>query len=205
MIKVLSVSGSPVVNSSTDILLAETEQGIAEGIGSKSEVAVTIIKLNDLAYTPCQACGKAPSPDWCFFHDSLDTIYPLVAECDCLLFGSPVYFDSVSGQAKMFIDRCNCFRPYDFDGKHPEHRFIKLLPRKRPGGIVLVGGDEIGFESARRTVAGLFKWIEVVNCGVLKYASSDDRRSGTAQDDPSILRDARELGKKLAREILNAI
>lgn len=137
-----------------------------------------------------------------FFEDDLTAIYPKIAACDCLLFGSPVYFDSVSGQAKMFIDRCNCFRPYDFNKTQTEHNFIKLLSRKRPGAIVLVGGDDIGFEGARRTIAGFFKWIELVNHGVIKYRSDDDRRSGTAQNDPAIIHQAREMGAKLATAIL---
>ncbi|MFZ1683718.1 MAG: flavodoxin family protein [Candidatus Zixiibacteriota bacterium] len=201
MIKLLIISGSPVKDSSTDTLLAEACKKLRHELGEATSVRADFIKLNDLKYIPCQACGKAPTPDYCFFTDDMTKLYPLVAECDCLLFGSPVYFDSVSGQAKMFIDRCNCFRPYDFDNKDPDHDFIKLLNRKRPGGMVLVGGDAIGIEGARRTIAGFFKWIEVTNEGVVTYSSSDDRKIGTVTTDESAMSAARALGAKLA-EIL---
>jgi multimeric flavodoxin WrbA len=198
MIKLLVISGSPVKDSSTDVLLGEVSTAVSNELGRTVPLERNVIKLNDLKYIPCQACGKAPTPEFCFYTDDMTKLYPLVAECDCLLFGSPVYFDSVSGQAKMFIDRCNCFRPYDFENKDPEHDFIKLLKRKRPGGIVLVGGDAIGIEGARRTIAGFFKWIEVTNEGVVTYSSSDDRKTGTVITDESAMTAARALGAKLA-------
>ena len=102
----------------------------------------------------------------------------------------------------MFIDRCNCFRPYDFDNRDAAHNFIKLLKRKRPGGMVVVGGDDTGIEQARRTIAGFFKWIEVVNYGMVSYKSTDDLRAGTAADDSDVMHRARELGEKLAEGIL---
>jgi multimeric flavodoxin WrbA len=201
MIKLLSVSGSPAAGSSTDLLLREIGDTIAAELRTEDELQSSFVKLNELKYIPCQACGKAPTPKFCFFDDSLTPVYDLLAECDCLLFGSPVYFDSVSGQAKTFVDRCNCFRPFDFDGREPEHRFIKLLTRKRPGAIVLVGGDKLGLEGARRTVAGFFKWVEVTNEGVLKYRSLDDHLSGTVADDDLAMDEARQLGRKLANLI----
>lgn len=199
MIRILTVSGSPVAGSSTDLLLHKLTESLVEFLDPKLEVEHNFVKLNDLKYIPCQACGKAPTPKWCFYDDDLTSVYTQLAECDCLLFGSPVYFDSVSGQAKMFIDRCNCFRPYDFEGKQAAHRFVKILGQKRAGAIVLVGGDEIGFENARRTIAGFFKWVEVLNEGVIKYSSRDDRVIGTVAADPAVLEQANVLGQKLGK------
>ena len=166
MIKLLLISGSPVKGSSTDLLLHEIAATICKKLDPTHEVDLKFIKANELRFVPCQACGKAPTPAYCFYDDDLTRIYPLVAECDCLLFGSPVYFDSVSGQAKMFIDRCNCFRPYDFDNRDAAHNFIKLLKRKRPGGMVVVGGDDTGIEQARRTIAGFeaMLWLRKDSC-----------------------------------------
>ncbi len=199
MIKLLTISGSPVSGSSTDLLLHRTAGAIIGSLGPPLQIEHQFVKLNELKYIPCQACGKAPTPQFCFFEDDLTAIYPQLAECDCLLFGSPVYFDSVSGQAKLFIDRCNCFRPYDFEGKQTDHRFVKILTRKRPGAIILVGGDDAGIESARRTIAGFFKWVEVINEGVVKYSSRDDRAIGTAAADSVVLQQADVLGHKLGQ------
>lgn len=200
MTRILIISGSPVVGSSTDLLLYELASAIQAALPERS-CELIFIKLNDLHFIPCQACGTDPTPDWCLFHDDLDPVHTQLAACDCLLFGSPVYFDSVSAQAKAFMDRCNCFRPPDFSGTQTDHHFIKRLTHKRPGAMVLVGGPNQWIEGARRSVAGFFKWIEVTNEGLIAYTSTDDTRIGTVKEDSETLMRARELGKLLASRL----
>lgn len=202
MIKLLSISGSPVEDSSTDILLKEIEKGFSDRVGSREEIKSSFYKLNELNYIACQACGKAPTPEYCFFDDDLIRVYAELAACDCLLVGSPIYFDTVSGQLKSFMDRCNCFRPADFDNTDPEHDFLKLIPRKRPGAMALVGGERGYFEGARRTIAGFFKWIEVANQGMVIHMSDDFHRKSAVREDTNALIQARELGAKLAVQVL---
>jgi multimeric flavodoxin WrbA len=196
LIKLLSICGSPVADASTEFLLREIAEGVSATLAPK-RVQHRLVRLNDLVVTPCQACGESPAPRWCFFDDDLTGVYKQLAAADCVLFGSPVYFDSVSAQAKLFIDRCNCFRPADFDDRDPEHDFLKRLDRKRPGAIILVGGKRGWFEGARRCIAGYFKWVEVVNEGVLTYCSEDFCRSGEARHDSETVRQAGELGARL--------
>jgi len=194
---ILSICGSPVEGSSTEILLRKIAESIAAHLRS-DRVRHTLVNLNNLDFATCQACGEAPTPSFCFLNDALSDVYKKLAICDCLLFGSPIYFDAVSAQAKAFIDRCNCFRPADFANHDPKHDFIKLLERKRPGAIVLVGGEQGWFEGARRCIAGFFKWVEVVNEGVLKFHSTDFTRAGEAADNDDILKEADQLGRHLA-------
>ena len=75
MIKVLSVSGSPVVDSSTDILLETIAQSIQSSVPKTSKVEISKIRLNDLMFLPCQACGKDPTPNSCLFDDALPAVY----------------------------------------------------------------------------------------------------------------------------------
>ncbi len=196
MIKVLSISGSPTESASTDILLDSVRQGLIDGLAPEP-VEVVHFNLNSLFIMPCQSCGKAPAPDYCFYHDDADKIYQRIADCDCLLFGSPIYFDNVSAQAKLLIDRCNCFRPADFENADPEHSFLKLLPRKRPGAIILVGGTHGWFEGARRTIVGFFKWIEIASEGMVTFAHEDFDR-GTVNNHADVMAQARALGAHLA-------
>ena len=202
MIKILSVSGSPIKDGSTEILLDEVAHAL-EGSLTEQAAEITTVRLAALTFIPCQACGKAPTPKFCFYDDSLTSVYTKLAECDCLLFGSPLYFDSVSAQAKSFIDRCNCFRPPDFEHRDPEHEFIKLLHRKRPGAMILVGGSDSWYEGARKTIAGFFKWVEVVNEGVIIFNKDVDfSQTGAVRNEPAILQQARALGQHLATKVL---
>jgi len=195
LVKLISISGSPTEGSSTDILLHEIAASVSSAMDS---VESAHIRLNDLTFIPCQACGKAPAPEFCFYDDDLSAVYSQLAACDCLLFGSPIFFDSVSAQAKAFMDRCNCMRPPDYDNIDPVRNFLTLIPRKRPGAIVLVGGEQGWFEGARRSIAGFFKWVEVINEGHVFYRSQDFRAKGTVRDDPETLAQAHLLGRRLA-------
>lgn len=197
-IKLLSLSGSPVKGSSTDILLREVADTICAALEGHAAVDHHHVRLNEVDILPCQACGKAPTPQYCFYDDAMTVLYERLVACDCLLIGSPIYFDAVSAQAKAFIDRCNCIRPADFDNIDPAHDFIKLLKRKRPGAMVLVGTDNGWFEGARRCIAGFFKWVEVVNEGVVTYKSPDFTRYGTVCEDATTMQEARALGRRLA-------
>lgn len=199
MIRILSFSGSPVVKSSTERLLTEIAESCREGL-EPEESQHELVRLSGHRFVMCEACGRAPTPDLCFHHE-IDDLYESLKAADCVLFGSPIYFDSVSAQAKAFIDRCNCFRPADFEGREPDHDFIKLLDRKRPGAIVLVGSEEGWFEGARRTIAGFFKWLEILNEGQLFFRSTDFHHSGTVADDEEKLQEARKLGLHLAEKI----
>ncbi len=200
MIKILAISGSPVVGASTDLLLQQIARGIVDELKGRKETAVSFVKLNSILFRSCQACGVDPTPRWCFYEDLAPELQQL-AECDCLLFGSPIYFDTVSAQAKAFIDRSNCLRPADFDDE-TETRFIRRIKRTRPGAMVLVGGEEGWFEGARRVIAGFFKWIEVSNEGVLTYSPPENFEKGAAADDADTLSRATELGKHLATILL---
>jgi multimeric flavodoxin WrbA len=203
LIKLLTISGSPVEGSSTEFILAEIADALVASFGADNRVQTTTIRLNDLKYIPCQSCGKSPAPEYCLYDDDLTPVYRALVECDCLLFGSPVYFDSVTAQAKMFIDRCNCFRPPDFDNVDPDHYFLRRLTRLRPAAMVLVGGEQGWFEGARRVLAGFFKWVQLVDEGTLIYRSTDFTRIGAAREDSEIRQQALELGNLLARRILD--
>ena len=203
MIKVLSISGSPVVDSSTDILLDRIAQSIRSTIPNTSKVEVDKVRLNDLMFLPCQACGKAPAPNFCFFDDALTDVYKLLAECDCLLVGSPIYFDAVSAQLKAFMDRCNCFRPPDYKNQQAEFRFVKIIESKRPGAIVLVGDNDGWIEGPRRSVAGFFKWVEVTNEGQVCYRSEDFNKKGTVASNAKTLEEAEQIGRKLGQLLID--
>ena len=200
MTKLLLISGSPVEGSSVEILLNK----VAEGFGQSFEAGqaeVELIRLNDLEIGACQACGKSPQPEFCFYDDGMTDLYQKLINCDCVVVGSPIYFDSVPAQIKLFIDRCNCMKPGDFSKGPNGNRFIQLIDKKRQGVIVLVGGERGYFEGARRVIAGFFKWIDIINCGAIFYGSHDMRLSGTVNDNKTVLNDATQLGMKLAQGI----
>lgn len=188
MSNILGISGSPVQGSSTEILVREILRG-AESKGASSD----FIFLNELDIMPCQACGQSPEDGYCFFNDGMDEVYKKFDRCDSIVVGSPIYFDSVSAQTKLFIDRTNCFRAVNPEG--PES-FIPRITKKRKGAIVLVGGEREKYEYARRVIGGFFVWAGIESAGVIHYGYSDWVK-GSAVNDKDLLKQALNLGIKL--------
>lgn len=189
MSNILGISGSPVKNGSTEVLIQEVLRGAASG-GAQTEYFC----LNDLKIMPCQSCGKSPEDSYCFFRDDMDLIYESFDRCDALIIGSPMYFDCISAQTKLFIDRTNCFRPV-IPGDHPQ--FGKRQYKERRGGIILVGGQQEQFEHARRVIGGFFVWADVKPVSLITY-SHKDWEVGSVVHNPDIVKQAFELGVRLA-------
>lgn len=199
MIRLLVISGSPAKGGSTEILLKRAAAAFTKAL-PEDRVRTVMVRLNELDMLPCQSCGEAPTPKFCFFDDDLSPVYRELERCDALLLGSPIHFDSVSSQAKLFIDRCNCVRPVDFPDADPTHKFLKIWTRKRPGGMILVGGENGWFEGARRTIAGFFKWVEVTNEGMVTYKTRGFEAGEAAESEETLLA-ADELGRLVASKI----
>jgi multimeric flavodoxin WrbA len=187
---VIGISGSATPASSTDILVKEILRGARE----RSSMT-KFYRLNEMKIMPCQACGKSPEPDYCFFHDDAYSLYETMAQCDAVVLGSPVYFDSVSAQAKAFIDRCNCLRPADFS--QPEkQQFKEPLFSGKKGGIVLVAGDYGKFDAALRVMRAFFIWAGMEIKFELKYTTRS-LTAGEVATDSEKLHEAYECGRRL--------
>ncbi len=191
---ILGISGSPTGGSSTDILV----NTILEG-ATANHVKTRFVRLNDKNILPCQSCGKSPEPDYCFFHDDMDGLYGLMEKSEGIVLGSPIYFDSVSAQTKLFIDRTNCLRPVDFSIED-KTVFKKPLFKGKKGGIVIVGGEQGSFDTTLRTARGFFLWAGMEIVFELKYIASG-LRAGEARHDDATLKKARQCGKELLAAI----
>ena len=198
--KVLLISGSPTEGGSVEILLRRIAEGVSEN--AKSPVTVEFVRLNELVFRACQSCGESPEPRFCFFDDDLTPVYQSLIDCDIVILGSPVFFDSVSAQTKSFIDRCSCFRPPDFKNETP-YNFKKLGLKRRVGAGVLVAGERGRFDLARSVMKGFFKWTEVDCAGFVTYESSDYHKSGTAADSEEAVNEAVGVGKLLYSKALS--
>jgi multimeric flavodoxin WrbA len=185
---IIGISGSPVIGSSTELLIRQVLKG-AESLPA----ATDYIYLNELDIMPCQACGQSPEDGYCFFNDGMDMVYEKFDKCDALVVGSPIYFDSVSAQTKLFVDRTNCFR---YLAPDTDKKFIRRIRKKRKGAIILVGGNPEEYEYARRVIGGFFVWSDIESVGIIRYAY-DGFEKGTVSDHPDIMQQAFDLGQKL--------
>lgn len=99
--KILAISSSPRTGGNSDILCDRFLEG-AQNAGHETEK----ISLRDRKVAPCDACYGCQKIKKCMKKDDMEEIIDKLIEADIILLATPVYFYSMSGQMKIFIDRC---------------------------------------------------------------------------------------------------
>ena len=190
MRSLVALNGGPLRGSSLDLLLEAVGEG-ARAAGGE----FVHLRCAELNVKPCQACGPEPTTGYCVFHDDMDRVYESLERAHAVVVGSPIYFDTVSAQLKLVIDRCNCVTPLVLlpDGRDD---FRPKWKRTRRGAFVTVCGSHRNYELAERTVRGFLKWVGAKWEETLAFAH-DDVGMGTVTLQPDLLDRARALGKRL--------
>ncbi len=102
MKNVVVVTSSPRKGGNSDTLAMSFAEG-AKAAGHN----VKIIALRDLNLKFCMGCLFCQVHDRCVLSDEMNGLYPDFEEADVLVFATPVYYYSISGQLKTFLDRLN--------------------------------------------------------------------------------------------------
>jgi multimeric flavodoxin WrbA len=168
--KILYISGSPRKNSNTDTLLKE----ILSVTGGE------FLKITDYQIEPCRSCWTCVKSGKCAIDDDMNRKFiPMILAADIIVLGSPVYFNNVSGQLKLLLDRTWC---------------LKGKLRNKIGGTVVVGRRD-GIESAITAIQAFFLKHEMIpaNRGVHGRAFAQ----GEIGDDPEAIESSRKLGTRL--------
>ena len=123
--KVLAFNGSPRKKWNTATLLEKALEGAASQ-GAETE----LIHLYDLKYKGCISCfacktkgGK--SYGRCAVKDDLTPIFKKIEAADAIFLGSPIYYGTVSGEMKSFMERL--LFPYMTYSDPPQLLFPKKI------------------------------------------------------------------------------
>lgn len=100
MKNVLIISASPRKHGNSDLLCDQFEKGAKE-----SGHAVERVFLAEKAIGYCRGCGVCNSTHKCVQKDDMAEILDKMVEADVIVLATPVYFYSMDGQMKTFIDR----------------------------------------------------------------------------------------------------
>jgi multimeric flavodoxin WrbA len=186
--KVVAFNGSPRAGGNTELLLREALRAVQE-----SGHEVQLFKLNEMEITPCQDCGGCEETGECIIEDDMGEIYEAIRGADRIILASPIFFFSLSAQAKMMIDRCQSFWCEKYLLKKP----LPPGPHGRKGLLLLVGGrkKEIGAECAETTAKAFFRTISVPEHETLSFLGVDEK--GAILKHPTALGEGYEAGKRL--------
>lgn len=110
--KIIIISSSPRATGNSDTLCDEFAKGAVEAGHTAEKLFLKTMNINY-----CIGCG------YCFSHrgscpqnDDMQTIRNKMTEADVIVLATPVYFYTMCGQLKTFIDR-NCFFYPELAGK----------------------------------------------------------------------------------------
>ena len=101
----IAMNGSPRKKWNTATLLEKALEGAASQ-GAETE----LVHLYDLNYKGCISCfacklKNGKSYGRCAVNDDLTSILEKVKEADAIILGSPVYFGTITGELKSFLER----------------------------------------------------------------------------------------------------
>ena len=100
--KVLIISSSPRKNGNSETLAASFAKGAQEA-GHQVET----VYLREKQYGFCKGCFACLKLGHCVIKDDAVEIAAKMHDADVLVFATPVYYYSVSGQLKTMLDRAN--------------------------------------------------------------------------------------------------
>ena len=98
--RVLGIVGSPRKNGNTEILMQEVLKAAREA-GCETDLFL----MSQKQVAPCDACGTCFEVGSCVIQDDMQELYAMMERAQAIVFGSPVYFGSVSAQMKAAMDR----------------------------------------------------------------------------------------------------
>ena len=98
--KIIGILGSSRKRGNSDVLL-DIALKEAKGLGAK----VSKIPLSGKSIAPCDGCGKCQKSGKCVVKDDMHDIYQKMLEADGILWATPIYFWSMTGQTKIVMDR----------------------------------------------------------------------------------------------------
>jgi len=170
----LGLVGSPIRGGNVDLLVDQVLAGAASQ-GARVEK----VFLNDLTIRPCQSCGPGSHDvgshaGRCRIDDDMRQVHALLDAADILILGTPVYFDTVSAQTKLMIDRCNCITPL-VERPDGTCAFAPRPAYRKRAVLVAAAGSRQQFRTLRVTVNGFFKWVgaELVEDVLYAHASAE--------------------------------
>ncbi|MBQ8636860.1 MAG: NAD(P)H-dependent oxidoreductase [Clostridia bacterium] len=105
---ILALNGSHNNEGNTSFLLNEIGKHL-ENNGAKFEIASVHDAVSSAKIPFCVSC-QTPCQKACYKNTLLDTLFKKVQEADFVIFGSPVYFGSMSAQMKAFFDKTRAMR-----------------------------------------------------------------------------------------------
>jgi len=183
-VRIIGISGSPRAGGNTDIILSE-----ALAAAKEEGAEVSLIRISDYRLEPCSACRACFTNKKCVINDDCEKIYREMLRADGVILGSPSYFQAVTAQMKIFIDRIGFLalarERKDFSGK-----VGGVIAVARRSGVANTCNQMLTFMTAVRMT---------IPSGGRAFAIA--REKGEVAHDKEGMESARYLGKMMVKMV----
>ena len=176
--KILGLSCSPRKQGNTDILLGEALQG-----GQHEGAEVELYSVSGKTIEPCDGCGACNKTGECHIKDDMQLLYNKLLEADGIIFGTPIYFYSMTAQAKAIIDRTISLN-------RPDRSLANKV-----GGVIVTGGS-LGLIDALKD---LYFYMVTRQMLPANFVAAYPGAKGDVRKMEKGMKAARELGQQMVQ------
>jgi len=176
--KKLFINASPRKKGNTAFLMDR----IIEILGESSQSVTSLYEKKVLPCLDCKKCKEGKLE--CIVNDDMNELYAKMNTADLIVFGTPVYWFSITGPGKIFIDR---LRPYFKNGKLKDKTLILVL---------VAGSGEKDCDLVEQMFTRICDSLEINLGGVIKREAyePDDLKNNFSEKDKE---EIRQLLKKI--------
>ncbi len=176
----------PRLRGNTEILVRE-----ALAKAQEAGAEVELVTLAGKTIAPCDGCRSCLETKECRIKDDMQYIYPKLLAADGIIFGTPVYFWTVSAQAKALIDRT-----YVLYGRTEVGADRRL--RNKVAGVIVTPSRE-GGTSAISVFSSFLTLQRMTMAG--SAMGFGGREKGKVRQDEKGMTAAAALGRTIVRRI----
>ena len=179
--RIIGICGSPREGNTEFMLRTVLER--AKELGAETELI--LLREKDIKFCDgCHICRGGSGK--CSIDDDMTEIRKKLLEADSIIFGSPIYYDGVTGLLKNFIDRTN---PIYHKLKGKKFAFVVVGQLKGKDG-----------EISRKFVVDFLKNLcEIHEMEFSGYVFGIALKPREIAEDESVIKELKELGEKLSK------
>ncbi|MCL5071294.1 MAG: flavodoxin family protein [Actinobacteria bacterium] len=190
--KLVAVYGSPRRGGNTDTLMNRFLEGVSScSMLDQNSLNIDRIFTKNLKISSCRGCGSCSKTGECIIHDDMQALYGPYQILDFLAIASPIFFTTVSGYLKAFIDRFQRFWTLKYELK----RKI-IVKENRKGILISTSGSKSKdiFDCTKKVMRALFDVLYIEYFSDFLFNNTDQKDD--IQKNQEALHAIYDFGKK---------
>lgn len=179
--KIIGINGSPRANGNTKAAL-----DVMGEVFARENIDFEVLHIGH-QLAPCSGCFRCAKTHACTLpDDGLNDMYQRLTQADGVVFGSPVYFASITSGMRCFMDRMGCI-----DMNNGRQFRFKV-------GVPLVVARRAGAVNAIDELVHYINYAQMIIPGSLYWPLVYGNRPGEVAQDPEGIQTVQVLAQSMA-------